>query len=130
MEKANANLSAYVVVKQSEIDVPKVEIALIKREAKAKKEKAVWEAKLTSSLIYQGIIAKYHANRYKSDRAIQIVCRLEQCQVNASLLKDIIANEVEDFPTELSNFEADFAKYQLEFESVVIPPIEDFPFMP
>ena len=55
----NVDLSASVVAIQTELDQAKVEVALIKREAKADLEKAVWAVEKTSSLKYKGTIEKF-----------------------------------------------------------------------
>ena len=72
------------------------EAAKLKRSAKAEKEMAILVARKATSLRYQEQILKYRTQKEKTDEAVLVLKKLEQCRGNKELISEALKGEISD----------------------------------
>ena len=96
MKRDKAKLEVDLADRDKELKDALKELARMKRAAKADWDRAVHAAKKATSLRYREQILKYRVQKEKTDEAILILKKLEQCRGIKELILESIKGEISD----------------------------------
>ena len=120
-ERAKEKLASDLAVRDKELKDALEEIARMKRTTKAERDRVVYAAKKVTSLRYREHILKCRAQKEKTDNAILVLKKLEQCRGNMELISEALKGEIPDWAGKMKDTEDDIVQYEADYAAIAIP---------